>query len=347
MKITTIIPVRNGGQGFRLCLEAITGSIRRPDQIFVVDDGSTDGSVELAESFGAHVMRTVPAGGVPRGPAVARNLAAGEAGGDVLVFLDADVVVQPNTIGLIESHLDAQPKVAALFGSYDDNPPVSRIVARYKNLLHHHTHQNARAEASTFWAGCGAIRRRAFEAVGGFDERFTRPSVEDIELGLRLCSRGARIRCQPDIQVSHLKQWTLVSMVKTDILHRAIPWSRLILQGGSMPNDLNLDTANRISALSSLVFFGCLPLAFFFPGIASVLALIALASILALNIGLVRLLYRRGGLPLAIGGVALHTLFLLYSSVTFAVLLAIDRVNRLVCAIRRAPGVVRRVFQAT
>ena len=59
------------------------------------------------------------------------------------------------------------------------------MVSQYRNLLHHFVHQHGHAEASTFWAGCGAIRRAAFDAVGGFDAaRFPRPSIEDIELGL-------------------------------------------------------------------------------------------------------------------------------------------------------------------
>ena len=347
MTITTIIPVRNGGDGFRRCLEAILQSDRPADQILVVDDGSTDDSANLAQSLGVQILRLVPAGGVPLGPAAARNRAARDAWGDVLMFIDADVVIRPDALGLVERSLRADAGVVALFGSYDDNPPGPGIVARYKNLLHHHTHQNARTEATTFWAGCGAIRRRTFEAIGGFDDRYTRPSVEDIELGLRLSSNGQRISCVPSIQATHLKRWTLAGMIKTDIFQRAIPWSRLILQSGSLPNDLNLDTKNRISALSAGVIAACLPLTLIWPIIASLVAGAALVVVLSCNAGLIRLLYRRGGCSLAVGGVALHILFLLYSSATFAAMLASDRLGRLSQAIRRTPEAIRRVLQTT
>src|SRR5205807_8681242 len=63
---------------------------------------------------------------------------------------------------------------------------------------------------STFWAGLGAVRRDAFEAVGGFDaERYLVPSVEDIDLGARLATTGHRIELDPAVQGTHLKAWSL------------------------------------------------------------------------------------------------------------------------------------------
>ena len=73
-------------------------------------------------------------------------------------------------------------------------PRLQGVVSQYRNLLHHFVHQHGNSEASTFWAGCGAIRRSVFEEMGGFDEqRFPTPSIEDIELGYRLRQAGHRI----------------------------------------------------------------------------------------------------------------------------------------------------------
>jgi hypothetical protein len=111
-------------------------------------------------------------------------------------------------------------------------------------------HQTGKAEASTFWAGTGAVRRVAFERVGGFDEqRFPRPSIEDIELGYRLRQAGYRIFLDKSLQSMHLKQWTLRSVIRTDIIHRAVPWSRLIIESGKGPDDLNLQTSQRVSVV--------------------------------------------------------------------------------------------------
>src|SRR5262249_50067799 len=159
-------------------------------EIVVVDDASTDDSSTVASRLGARVFR-LPANA---GPAAARNHGARHASGDILFFVDADVVVGPDAIARVGAALGRHPATAAVFGSYDATPVDSGIVSRYKNLLHHYVHQSGAAEASTFWAGCGAIRRAAFEEVGGFDEaRYRRPSIEDIELGYRLRRAGHRI----------------------------------------------------------------------------------------------------------------------------------------------------------
>ncbi len=88
MRLAVIIPVHNGGDDLRCCLEAVATSTRPPDEVMVTDDASTDGSGELARQQGARVIRL---DGQPHGPAFARNRGAEIAQGDVIVFLDADV----------------------------------------------------------------------------------------------------------------------------------------------------------------------------------------------------------------------------------------------------------------
>ena len=71
-------------------------------------------------------------------------------------------------------------------------------MSAFRNLLHHHVHQQAAGPATTFWAGLGAVRREAFLASAGFDaERYPVPSIEDIELGMRLAPTAARIGLDP------------------------------------------------------------------------------------------------------------------------------------------------------
>ncbi len=104
-------------------------------------------------------------------------------------------------------------------------------MSEYRNLLHRYTHLVGAGEAETFWAGCGAVRLDAFRRVGGFDTaRFPRPQIEDIDLGYRLRDRGGRILLDPRIQGTHLKRWTLMSMWRTDLLDRGIPWMGLLIE---------------------------------------------------------------------------------------------------------------------
>jgi len=121
--------------------------------------------------------------------------------------------------------------LVGVFGSYDDAPEARGLLSEYRNLLHRYVHLRGAGEAETFWAGCGAIRRDAFEAVGGFDTaRFPRPQIEDIELGYRLRERGGRIRLDPSIQGTHLKRWSLWPMFRTDFRDRGVPWMRLLME---------------------------------------------------------------------------------------------------------------------
>lgn len=227
----------------RECLLALAAGDEQPEEIIVVDDGSTDASAATATSFGANVLST----GGRRGPAFARNLGAKAAKGNILLFLDADVCVHQDTISRIRDLFRHDETLDAVIGAYDDSPAEPDFLSQYRNLMHCYVHRISRREASTFWTGCGAIRREIFLAHDGFDDAYGRPAIEDIELGYRLHASGRRILLDSDIQVKHLKRWTFWNLVKTDIFDRGIPWTELILRHHQLQNDLNLQLSQRVS----------------------------------------------------------------------------------------------------
>ena len=245
ISISLVIPVYNGGESFQRCLASIREGLRFPNEVIVVSDGDTDDSWRVAEAFGAKVFRLPTSSG----PARARNIGARAAQGDILFFVDADVALHPNTLSLVEEQFQSQPDLAALIGSYDDAPGAANFLSQYKNLFHHYTHQVSSEVASTFWGACGAIRQSAFQAVGGFDERYRKPCIEDIELGYRLKRKGYSIRLCKDIQVKHLKRWEPKSLLQAEIFYRALPWTELILRERHLDADLNLSHTNRLSVV--------------------------------------------------------------------------------------------------
>ena len=160
-RLSVIVPVYNNASDLGQCIAALKASASAETEIIVVNDASTDDSAAAARAGGVHVVEMSR----NSGPAAARNHGAARARGDVLVFVDADVVVATDALDRIRRVFDADPELAAVFGSYDASPRAPGVVSQYRNLLHHFTHQQANSAASTFWAGCGAIRRDAFEAV--------------------------------------------------------------------------------------------------------------------------------------------------------------------------------------
>ena len=311
--VSVVIPVFEGGDAFRRCLAAIARSDEAPREILVVVDGGGDSDRRLAEHAGVRVLQTPTRGG----PGRARNLGARAACGDVLLFLDADVTVHAGTVGQAVDALAWDPDVAAVFGSYDDTPGEHNFLSECRNLFHHYVHQTGREAASTFWAGCGAIRRSVFLCAGGFDERYRRASIEDVELGFRLTKAGYRVRLCKSLQVTHWKRWGFAAMVRADVLDRAIPWTWLILRQRGATNDLNLRQSHRLSVLMVFGLLGALLAVGLWDWPAAVAAALAL-GLLVLNADVYRFFWRKRGWWFALRAVAWHWTYYLYSGLGFA-----------------------------
>lgn len=304
IRVSVIVPAFNAARTIGACLEAIRASVDEQTEILVVDDGSADETPELARRAGAAVCQQSR-----QGPAAARNCGAAAAGGDILVFVDSDVIIHADAIGRMVAALDSDPRLTAVFGSYDSSPRVDGPVARYRNLLHAYTHQTGARRTFTFWAGLGAVRRKDFEAIGGFNSRrFETASIEDIEFGARLISGGGQIALDPGVQGAHCKQWTLATMVHTDLWCRAVPWTRLLRHSGNIPNDLNLRWTQRLSVCAAWL----LPLAAA-AGLYDIRWLGASAGLvlshIGLNAGFLGWVCRKSGFRQAAASIPLHLIF--------------------------------------
>jgi glycosyltransferase involved in cell wall biosynthesis len=313
--ISVIVPVYNGGESFRQCLKSLKALNPPPLELIVVADGDTDGSWQLAEDFGAQVIRLTTSSG---GPARPRNIGALQAKGDYLFFVDADVCVSSDTVGQVGGTLHSNPGLTALMGSYDDAPAAPNFLSQYKNLFHHYVHQLAQKEASTFWGACGAIRREIFLEMGGFDETYRRPSIEDIELGYRLKKAGHQIWLCKDIKVKHLKRWSIGSMLKADFFYRAIPWTELILRDRRFTNDLNIRHSERLCVLLTYGLVGALVGSFWWLPLLAVAALIMVA-LLGINAPLYGFFLKKRGLRFALQSIPWHWLYYLYSGLAFGI----------------------------
>ncbi|GAA2207658.1 hypothetical protein GCM10009850_031160 [Nonomuraea monospora] len=182
--VAVIVPNYNKRRTLRACLESVYAQTYRPAEVIVVDDVSTDGSLETARGFPCTVVES------PRnqGPAGARNLGVARSTAPLLFFVDSDTALAPDAIrnaveayrrtpdcGLVQGIYDIEPL-------YDDGP-----VERYRVLCEHYE----RSRTTATFLSCTLIPRHVFEEAGGLDERLR--DGEDFEFGTRVPARYRRV----------------------------------------------------------------------------------------------------------------------------------------------------------
>jgi GT2 family glycosyltransferase len=291
---TVIVPFHRG----RPMLERVVAAIARspiPLEIVVVANGHDEDLAGLAAVDGLRLL-DLPAA---CGPAIARNRGAEAARAPILAFIDADVVPHPAAIPALLDRLHAEPDVVAVFGAYDHEPPHPGFYSQYRNLAHAFVHEQANREARTFWAGLGAVRADAFRAVGGFDERFRRPSIEDIDLGYRLAAAGGRLRVDVAARGTHLRGWTFRSSLVTDVRDRGVPWMQALLKYGAIANDLNVSRSGRVSVVCACAAVAGAVAGLWWPPAIAV-TIVALAGFAAAHRALLRWFAARRGRAFAL-----------------------------------------------
>ena len=270
-RYSLIIPTLNAAACLPFVL-APFGDLGADWEILVVDDGSQDDTLRVLQNYPVRILARAQRGG----QAVARNEAAQMAVGHLLVFVDSDVVVESDTLRSMVQFLEDRPDLDGVFGSYSEwgyhqETPLSR----FRNLLHRYVHQQSRGPMGSFWTGLGAMRRSSFVQSGGFDPRLT--GIEDVELGKRISDSGGRFWLEPAFEGRHLKRWSLPSMVRTDLMVRAIPWTFYGWMGLTPTRGLNLSPRRLLAPAVLLLALLCLP---FWPQRSGV----ALLSYFAINL---------------------------------------------------------------
>jgi len=193
--ISVIIPAYNALATLDRCLTALSRQTQPPDEIIVVDDGSTDETAALARRHDVRVLTQANAG-----PGAARNAGARIARGDLLLFTDADCAPAPDWVAHMTAPF-ADPTVAGAKGIYctDQKQAVARFVQlEYKDKYDRMRDQERIDFVDTYSA---AYRREVFWSVGGFDASFT--YLEDQELSFRLAEHGHRFVFVPGAIVYH------------------------------------------------------------------------------------------------------------------------------------------------
>lgn len=226
--LSVVVPVRNGGADFLLALQALALSDlpRQAWELVIVDDASTDETADVAAQYADKLLRLRPRA---HGPGYARNRGFELTLGECVAFINADVMVETDTLRNAVTILTHHPDLGAVFGSCGPSPITTHFLSEYRSLVQRYYHRAHAEDACTFSSACGIVRSSVFEAAGGYDEwHFSRRQLEDLELGQRIRALGERIAPHPAVRATHLRRWTLRRMIVTEIFDRAVPWMRLV-----------------------------------------------------------------------------------------------------------------------
>ncbi|MFI5251106.1 MAG: glycosyltransferase [Bacteroidota bacterium] len=225
--VSVIIPVRNGAATIQTCLVSIKRSYYKNIEVIVVDDHSTDSTREIARQFEINLLEV----GEGKGANNARNFGASHAQGDIFIFIDSDIVIRRETIlGIVESL--SEEGLDAVVGIYTAQHRHENLVSQYKNLWVRYSYIKSLPEIDWLFGAISGIKRAAFQQLGGFNvELLAVHGHDDIELGKRFSKAKLNIHLNMDIEVEHLKRYTLASFIRNEY-HRSEGFAELATQLG-------------------------------------------------------------------------------------------------------------------
>lgn len=300
--ISIIVPAHNSARTLGRCLAAVNRELAAGDELIVVDDASKDDSAAVAAAAGARVIRAPENLGAGR----ARNLGAREAGGDLLLFLDADVILQPGALGSLREAF-ARGEADAIVGHYAEVSPAPGFFSQYQNFYTFYNHDRQEGVINWFWTAIGAVKSGVFRDAGGFSEYFRGASAEDMQLGYELSRAGRRIELVKEVRGAHDHHHTFGSLVRND-LKKSAAWANVFLRlnrGGRYRHGFT-GMSNRIALAAAYILLAGLCALPFYPIIGAAAAALAAAAFVAANASFYGFIARKAGAVFLLGAVPFH-----------------------------------------
>ncbi len=212
MKVSIIVPLYNARKTVGRVIEACL-SIDYPDiELVVVDDGSTDGSAEIASRYPIKLIRQTNGG-----PAKARNAGWKASNGEICFFTDSDCLPRSDVLTILLKHLKRE-NIGAAGGSYDIANP-QYLLARLVHSEIATRHRKMPTNVNFLGSFNLAVKRELLEKVGGFNEEYGSASGEDNDLSYRILKRGKKLSFDMCAAVTHFHEISLAKYLKQQYNH--------------------------------------------------------------------------------------------------------------------------------
>jgi glycosyltransferase involved in cell wall biosynthesis len=209
VKFSIIIPVYNARKTLPFSLDSLYASFERDFEVIAVDDRSTDDSVRVLKEYPCVILCNEK----NRGCAASRNRGATYAHGEILVFMDADVVIRRDALPVIEKCFLQESDAIAITGMLAKECPVKGFFSQYKNLYMHYVFGKCPRVVDFLYGSLSAIKKEYFI---GYNEQFR--FAEDTSLGRQYRALNQKIVLSKDLQVVHLKRYNFSTISKNDFL---------------------------------------------------------------------------------------------------------------------------------
>jgi glycosyltransferase involved in cell wall biosynthesis len=232
LKISIVIPCKNGSKTIGLLLDSIFKFIQE-EEVILVDDDSKDNTIEIASKYPAiKILAT----GSNLGPAVARNIGAENCNGEIILFLDSDVILLTSPFEMLRKIFKQRKDIGAVIGVYCKIPANDYgFWPNYKAIQSYYYYQTTEIkDISWFWASMGAIRKEYFFKAGKFDSRYIDAGLEDVEFGRRL-KKITHIYLLKEFIVKHHFQETFIANARNHY-KRGKQWMRIFVRDKEFDN---------------------------------------------------------------------------------------------------------------
>ncbi len=268
--ISIVIPTYNSSGFMPNLLDSIFKQAVEDMEVVIVDDCSTDNTVEIVKQYPVRVIQMEKNGG----PARARNRGVREAEGDIIFFLDSDVIVMEGAVREVKEYFERNPSANCVIGICATEPLNKGFVPKYMAMFEYiHLLGAPDRKVSVFAPRCGAIKKELFQRVGGYDETYKGADVEDFELARRI-NKVDSIILNPKMLVRHQFVNNFEEAVR-NYFKRAVMWIHLFMTDKQLDNAGPTAPSNGIAAVCaflSLISLSFLP-AFHMAGYVVILLL--------------------------------------------------------------------------